>query len=207
MGRIQASVASPPKQARSQKSLDRLLDAGEALIIKKGHRDVSITEVARRARSSVGGFYSRFRDKDELLRALHARFLGELEDLVESLERSEADASLRQLVHAGLTALVGRLHSRRRLVAAFMAAIANDPRSWQQAVLERGALVQRFQALLMERRKEIVHPDPDRAVMLAFFVVLAAVDQGVAWNLWREKDLDEVVAELERMVLSYLGIV
>ncbi len=59
-----------PKQARSERTLQRLLDAAEVLIEEKGHAAVSIPEIARRARSSVGGFYARFRDKNELLRAL-----------------------------------------------------------------------------------------------------------------------------------------
>lgn len=53
-----------------------------------GHRDVSITEVARRAGSSVGGFYARFRSKDELLRALEEYHL-ELRVLLDALAAPE----------------------------------------------------------------------------------------------------------------------
>ena len=45
----------------------------EALIAERGLGGLSIAEVVRRARSSVGSFYGRFGDKDGLLRALHAR--------------------------------------------------------------------------------------------------------------------------------------
>src|SRR5437867_12848075 len=62
-----------PEQARSQRTLRRLLAAAAVLIEEKGHAAVSIPEIARRARSSVGGFYARFRDKNELLRALEER--------------------------------------------------------------------------------------------------------------------------------------
>ena len=76
-----------PKQARSERTLYRLLDAAEALIAEKGLAEVSIPEIVRRARSSVGGFYARFRDKNELLRALEERFYRELsvrlDDLVD----------------------------------------------------------------------------------------------------------------------------
>ena len=63
-----------PKQARAERTLHRLLDAAEGLIEERGLGDVSIPEIVRRARSSVGGFYARFRDKNELLRALEERF-------------------------------------------------------------------------------------------------------------------------------------
>jgi AcrR family transcriptional regulator len=71
---IQLRTVSGPKQARSERTLQRLLAAAEALIKEKGHAAVSIPEIARRAGSSVGGFYARFRDKDELLRALRRHF-------------------------------------------------------------------------------------------------------------------------------------
>src|SRR5215472_5444023 len=86
---IQLETVSGPKQARSERTLQRLLDAAEALIKEKGHAAVSIPEIARRAHSSVGGFYARFRDKNELLRALEERHFRELEQRVEAL----ADAS------------------------------------------------------------------------------------------------------------------
>jgi AcrR family transcriptional regulator len=45
-----------PKQARSEETLQRLLEAAEALIEEKGLADASIPEIVRRAGSSVGGF-------------------------------------------------------------------------------------------------------------------------------------------------------
>src|SRR5258707_10246781 len=67
----------PPLQARSQQTLDRLLDAAEALVSQRGFDDTPVAEIARRAGSSVGSFYSRFADKDALLGALNERFLAQ----------------------------------------------------------------------------------------------------------------------------------
>ena len=89
------SVAAP-KQRRSERTLRRLLDAGEALIEEKGLADVSVPDIVRRAGSSVGGFYARFRDKNELLRALEERFFGEL------LARVDALAEPTRWAHAAL---------------------------------------------------------------------------------------------------------
>jgi len=61
----------PPQQARSQQTLSRILDAAEAILAEKGWEDASVAEIARRAGSSVGAFYTRFPDKDTLLAALH----------------------------------------------------------------------------------------------------------------------------------------
>ena len=64
-----------PQQARSQETLDRILDAAESLVTEKGFEDATVAEVARRAGSSVGAFYARFRDKTGLLYALYDRYL------------------------------------------------------------------------------------------------------------------------------------
>src|SRR5215510_8957513 len=93
-------TVSGPKQARSERTLQRLLDAAEALIKEKGHAAVSIPDIARRAGSSVGGFYARFRDKDELLRALEERHFIELS------HRLDALADARRWENAPTTAIV-----------------------------------------------------------------------------------------------------
>ncbi|MBK7977790.1 MAG: helix-turn-helix transcriptional regulator [Deltaproteobacteria bacterium] len=46
--------AGRPKQARSQQTLARLLDAAEALISDRGIASVSVADVVEAARSSVG---------------------------------------------------------------------------------------------------------------------------------------------------------
>ena len=55
----QLASVTAPKQARSEQTLYRLLDAAQELIAAKGLADVSIPEIVRRAGSSVGGFYGR----------------------------------------------------------------------------------------------------------------------------------------------------
>ena len=64
----------PPRQARSQETLDRILDAAEALVAEKGFGDATVADIARRAESSVGAFYARFKDKEGLLYALYERY-------------------------------------------------------------------------------------------------------------------------------------
>ena len=65
--------AKPPRQARSQRTLERLLDAAEELIMERGSTGLTVSEVVRVAGSSVGAFYARFPDKDALLATLHER--------------------------------------------------------------------------------------------------------------------------------------
>jgi len=90
----------PPRQARSHLTLGRILDAAEALLREKRWEDASVAEIARRAGSSVGAFYSRFRDKDALLSALHERFVEEAIATAELAmnEQRWANASICEIV-------------------------------------------------------------------------------------------------------------
>src|SRR6185295_6827544 len=126
---IRLQTVSGPKQARSERTLQRLLDAAEALIKEKGHGAVSIPEIARRAGSSVGGFYARFRDKNELLRALEERHFIELLQRVEALAdaRRWANAPTIAIVEAAVTELVASTRERRHMIAAFLVRAVEDP--------------------------------------------------------------------------------
>src|SRR5438094_10457784 len=64
----------PPQQERSRQTLDRLLDAAEAIIAERGVDGANVADVATRAGSSIGAFYARFHDKEGLLRTLFERF-------------------------------------------------------------------------------------------------------------------------------------
>ncbi|MDH5491648.1 MAG: TetR/AcrR family transcriptional regulator [Myxococcales bacterium] len=199
-----------PKQARSQQTLDRLLDAAEAQIIEQGYDAVTIASIARAAKSSVGGFYARFRDKEEVLRALHERLLRELEEVVSELSAPEQweGTPLSVMVRGLLRELLDRIHYRRRLMAAFVASATIHPDRWRDALAFRARVVEQIGALLLTRREEMRHPDPERALQLAIQMVLAIADQHALLGLRSGTEPiedDELVTELQRMTMAYLG--
>jgi AcrR family transcriptional regulator len=211
-GRPALRSVSKPKQARSQKTLNRLLDAAQELIEERGCADVSIPEVVARAKSSVGGFYSRFKNKDELLCALEERLLAQKRRLVDALtdEAELRNASLRQIARPAIRQLVHIHRTRHRLAAAFVAATARDPAHRARVARFREEVVQRFGALLLERRDEIDHPQPERAVEFIIKMVLSGARQeavfGTTEVAGHALDEAEMAGELERMFLGYLGV-
>ncbi len=64
-----------PKQARSSASTKRMLDAAEALLANKGPDSVTVENVIAEAKTSMGSFYARFKNREGLISALHHRFL------------------------------------------------------------------------------------------------------------------------------------
>lgn len=200
-----------PKQARSALTLYRLLDAAETLIEEKGLADASVPEIVRRAGSSVGGFYARFRDKDELLRALEERFFREMAERLEALTRPErwAGACIAEIVPACVAELVGTFRERRALIGAFVSRAARDPEFMEDGLRFRRSVSERVVALLLAHGREIGHPDPELAidlgVQLAFGIVHQLVIFGEIRVGGRRLPDRELERELTRNLLAYLA--
>ena len=126
----------PPRQARSQETLDRILDAAEALVAEKGFEDTPVAEIAQRAGSSVGAFYARFHDKDGLLHALYERYYEQ------AIATADAALDPARWEGARIAELIPRGHalpgvdlsaSARGLMRAFVAAQPHATRSSRRA--------------------------------------------------------------------------
>jgi AcrR family transcriptional regulator len=92
-----------PKQARSTASTKRMLDAAEAILANKGPDFLTVENVIEEAKTSMGSFYARFKNRDGLILALHNRFLETVQTEIlqafdsrapkDSLEKDLADFS------------------------------------------------------------------------------------------------------------------
>lgn len=90
-----------PKQARSARSLRRIVEAVARLLEEKDFREVTIAEIANKAGVAPSLLYTRFRNKDEIEVFFTARFLeGYVEELRLGLANSNTD---------GLDGLIGTL--------------------------------------------------------------------------------------------------
>ncbi|MBX3249145.1 MAG: TetR/AcrR family transcriptional regulator [Myxococcales bacterium] len=202
-------TVSAPKQARSERTLEQILAAAERLIIERGLRAVSVADIVAAAGTSVGGFYGRFRDKEELLLALHERAQRELRaEVVALLDPARWEtATLADIVRVCVPVLVRRALDRRRLNAAFLESVAAHPEGWQRAVEFRAQMVDGVMALLLSRRAEITHPSPRIAVRFAVEAALAIVDERALFHAVEASgslEDEALAAEIERLVLSYL---
>jgi AcrR family transcriptional regulator len=203
---------SPPKQARSEQTLSRLLDAAEALILEKGLGEVSVSEIVRRARSSVGGFYARFRDKHGLLRALEERFLADVSTRLTALADAGrwGDAPLTEIVDTCVAELVTVASERRNLIAAFLLRAAEDATLWADGLRFRRDAEAQLGALLRARTGELSHPEPELAVHLgvqfAFGLVIQRVLTGDVSAAGRTLTDGELQREIARNFLAYLGV-
>jgi AcrR family transcriptional regulator len=206
------SSISPPKQARSEETARRILDAAQALIEREGLAALSIPEVVRRARSSTGSFYARFADKNALLAALEERFFGEVLRVVDELADAERwrGRSTRELVYACNLEMLRRLRQHARLVCAFMFRSAHEASFASHVQRFHERLTARMRALFLSRREEMTHPDPEAAVELVLELAFTLMQARVLFSGRDGSALgasDESLArELTRMFLAYAGV-
>ena len=211
-GHLPLEAVARPKQARSERTLHRLLDAAESLIEERGAADVSVPEIVRRARSSVGGFYARFRDKNELLRALEERFFAEQRARVDRLTRPDAwpGATLGQIVRGCMRELVEVFRERRDLIRAFVGRAVADVEFRGAAIAFEREVAERVGAMLLAMPDAVRHPRPQQAVSIGIAIVfgsmIATVLFGDVRHDFARLSDDEVAEELSRNFLGYLSL-
>ena len=201
-----------PHQDRSRRTLERLLDAAEALLQERGFDNVSVAEIAQAAGSSVGAFYARFRDKMGLLHHLHERFCEEAmatADVELQPERWKG-ASAAEIVTALLTFMEDIYRSRSGMFRAFLLVGHTRPQFQERDRRMGEHFLQRLTDLLLERQSEISHPRPAFAIAFGMELVLGVLRDRYVLDLGRADVLSTaqggVVPELIRAYCSYLGL-
>lgn len=77
--------AQQPAQRRSRRTFYRFLDAAEGLLAERQWHEVSVQDIVKQARASVGAFYNRFSDKSALLGCLDERLAEECDRTIDGL--------------------------------------------------------------------------------------------------------------------------
>lgn len=197
----------PPQQARSQLTLSRLLDAAESTLAEKSWEDASVAEIARRAGSSVGAFYTRFPDKDSLLAAMHQRFVEEAWATAQVAldDKRWMGASICEIVRE-LVAFQIRVNDQRRgQLRAFALRALSDPSFNARVERLQKQMEELFSKLVVARRHEILHPIP---VVAASFVG-KMINSMLMSRLLDPKFVPPGVSfvdELTHAALAYLGV-
>jgi len=202
----------PPQQARSQQTLDRILDAAEALVSEKGFDDTPVAEIARRAGSSVGAFYSRFPDKDALIGALNERFLVQATATADAaLDPARWQrATIEEIAEAVVRFLVEIHREQRGLLRAFAQRMRVDPEFHARRERLSQHIATGLSALLLAHRAEIQHEDAQRAAGFALTMVFGVLEHTILFGELRSGVLawtdDDLSTELARAFLAYLTV-
>lgn len=205
-------LSLPVKQARSQETVDKLLDAAESLLGAGDLAAVTVPNIAKRAGVSVGVVYRRFSNKDALVRAVFERYFDRASAAsAHGLDPRWWDGiGLPDIARTIIGSLVANYLQKREFLRAMHDYKQRADARFRRRLDELNAESTRGIAeLLLTRRAEMHHPEPERAMRLGLFAVAAtlrAVIQSEESAL-RPFGIVEAKlgAEMTRMFLGYLG--
>ncbi len=90
-----ATGATRPLRRRGEETRRRLLDAGAAVLPRRGYRDTRVDDIVAAAEVSHGTFYRYFENKDDFFRVLAETASGRMVDLLDDLRLDAAPDDLR----------------------------------------------------------------------------------------------------------------
>ena len=204
----------PPQQARSRATLHRFLEAALELLGERRFEQASVAEIARRAGASVGAFYARFPDKESLLTHLNDRLFEQGREQWDAfLDGAQwRGRSAAEIVEAVVRRIVRKRRAHRGLLRALSlyARSRPDPTFAEHAAALNRHVHRRLRELLLERRREIGHGDPERAISFGLLLVDGATREAILFGeaaLLPGKPSDAVLArELTSVWLAYLDV-
>jgi AcrR family transcriptional regulator len=209
MTTVTSEAVRQPQQKRSQDTLERLLQAAEAVLAEVPLDEARVSEIVRRSGTSVGAFYGRFADKEALLNCLDDRFFQRARqywnDFFTSADWREGplDQRLSRLVKL----VVAQNRAHRPLVRSLQLYAWLQPDSQYAARREKlqGEVIAEVCKTILARRRELTHPRPARAARLGLGILIGAVGELVLFSPTPLGE-DALAAELTRALLAYLGL-
>jgi AcrR family transcriptional regulator len=200
----------PPKQKRSQKSLERVLDASIRLLEEKGFDAFTIQDVSQRADVSVGAIYARFGNKESLLRAVHRHAMesiGAEHDTVADVH-GRPDGSARDVIAAAVRTVASIFQGNEQLLRAFMHLGAVDDEIAKRGSESSIDLARQFEETVLHHRDELKHPEPEKAVDVAFRMTYCTFARQVMYGPTFESDSaidwEDLVEEVGAACAAYL---
>ena len=201
----------PAKQTRSSVTLDRILTATEKLLKDRDLGDVTMQDIARRARRSVGTVYARIPSKDVLIAHLFERFAERSEaDVVELTTRGRREHwDLKRRVSELCRWIVDSYIAERGIVRSlahclfYQSPPVSD--SFRRAITDQSARVVQF---LAEDKASIAHRSAKGACEFALTAALAVAQNRIVFGSTSSVQFQfpakKLVRELTRMTYSYL---
>ena len=120
----------PPQQNRSRVTAEKFITAAFKLLEKQTFAELSVGDLAKSAKRSVGAFYQRFGSKEEFLKILITDFLDT--GIGDEASLTWEGNSAREVYSNFLSDTYHRILSHRNLWHAVLELSANDPTFWAE---------------------------------------------------------------------------
>lgn len=205
----------PPRQDRSRDTHLRYVEAAQRLLARgKSFADISVAELAKEASSSVGAFYSRFRDKDALLHVLQIELNREGSATAAETMRvtRAAQVPLEVLIRGFVMFAASYYKQQAGLRRALLVEMCNNPELRARATELSRETVAGLVDVLAERFPHAKKRLPD-VVDVAHRMVYAVLDQTLLFtggaptgnDLSDQKLIDELTAAVHAYLTARLA--
>lgn len=195
----------PPVQARSRRTLERILAASMEVLDEAGFKGASMAEIASRAGVSVATLYTRFKDKEALLDHLFSSLQSTHLEAAEAYFRSDAWQGV--AIGRRVESLIERLVAGAALHTGLFRALSHRQLLEERTPAEI-ACEEEVATMVAEWLQDGARQDgrelPERAARTAVSLVTSSVRTQVVFGIACGLSREDFVEQLARAVRSYV---
>lgn len=205
-----AITKRPPQQARSRRSQVKVLTAARTLLEDEGYDSLTLQKVSRLSGVSIGSIYGRFTGKDELMRAVQAVLMEEMEIAHRALldPGRWTGVPLPRLVPELFDGFADLLRQFAPALRQMMLRAIQDPEISRVGTQSYLSFVEQAMAVLRLVRDEVRRDPPDQALHFALFAAFSIYRNHLGFGSDKGEMPDVEWAVLKRqtneMVIGYL---
>lgn len=191
--------------------MTRIVEAAQMLLLERAPGEARVVDICRAAGVTVGGFYSRFADKEALLDHLEERardeFVRFVTDLAETAEIVRPD--LATYLGALLRGLAEAYERNGGIVRRMVERAQRDSGLRRRLVAVNRQNMDRTMTVI-STLGEVDHPQPEVALEFALLAQRSILREALlfpdAWGAQRIAGREALIAEIRRMMVRYLGL-
>lgn len=199
--RSESALRHIPKQQRSQRRVDQILQSAEAVFSEVGYDHATTNAVAIRAGISIGSLYQFFESKEAILEAMGQRYLDQTQIVMVKLLNDPESTDPRRLMMTLLEALIKLQEQRPYFLQCLGNSHSYDALSSSVNELD-AALAKHVRQLLVQYSASATAKELDRRAKICVRIVGSLLPLALeVKGKERQVIINEIVVVLER----YLG--
>jgi len=178
-----AELVRAPQQERSRDTLRRMFDAAERLMAERSFEKITVQQIVKEAGTTIGAFYTRFKDKDALLESMHAEHIAENVALYEQTMSDLPGLAAHDRLELLVEMIGSAFRSRPALMRSGTLVFWNNPSGSKfGATLTKthkdfSYQIRRLRGELQKIAEDLDHPSPSGAANFALKIMLASSRQ------------------------------
>lgn len=203
-----AADSRKPSQSRSRASLDRMVSTAHKLMVERQGEDFTLQDVSVLGEVSIGSIYFRFKNKDDLVRAVISQELAQMaQDEVSAVEQTlQNSSSLADYIPAYVRNFAEILRSHSLMLRMAMRRAATDPTMSEAGERHELAASLRLANSIAHYRDQIPGDTESRA-KVAFHLLFATIARHLSLD-WHSPsanriEWDFLLDEMSAMLLAY----